>query len=96
MSRYRLCQHVMDDGRMCHSPAMRRRSCCYFHTELRRRRKRMAKARLVQEGVAMAAAARAAAEQAELERIFLPIRNLIDNRPEFKDLRDILCLSPAE
>ncbi len=91
MSRFRLCQHILDDGRKCDSPAMRRRSCCYRHAEVRRRRKRVAMAQLIEE-----CARQAAAEQAKNERIFLRVRNLIDKSPEFSNLRDILCSSRAE
>ena len=43
MRRYRLCQHTKDDGELCGSPAMRRRSYCYFHLEVVRRRRRLAR-----------------------------------------------------
>jgi len=42
----KLCEHIKDDGKVCRSPAMRKQSCCFFHSEQRRREKRMAYARL--------------------------------------------------
>jgi hypothetical protein len=35
------CQHVKDDGALCHAIAMRNRDFCYFHLDLLQRRKRM-------------------------------------------------------
>ena len=43
MRRFRLCQHTKDDGALCGSPAMRRRSYCYFHLEVVRRRRQLAR-----------------------------------------------------
>jgi len=42
MRRVRLCQHTKDDGKLCGSPAMRRKNYCYFHLEAVRRRRRLA------------------------------------------------------
>ncbi len=35
------CQHVKDDGALCHAIAMRNRDYCYFHLDLLQRRKRI-------------------------------------------------------
>ena len=48
MRRFRLCQHTEDDGKLCGSPAMRKKNDCYFHLEVVRRRQppaRMARTR---------------------------------------------------
>lgn len=42
MYRLRLCQHTKDNGELCGSPAMRKKSYCYFHLEVVARRRRMA------------------------------------------------------
>jgi hypothetical protein len=41
MRRFRLCQHTKDDGKLCGSPAMRKKNYCYFHLEVVRRRQRL-------------------------------------------------------
>ena len=33
---YRECRHIKDDGQRCHSPAMKSKPYCYFHTKLKR------------------------------------------------------------
>ncbi len=43
MRRFRLCQHTKDDGELCGSPAMRAKNYCYFHLEVVRRRRRLAR-----------------------------------------------------
>ena len=42
MRRVRLCQHTKDDGKLCGSPALRRKHYCYFHLKVVRRRRRLA------------------------------------------------------
>jgi hypothetical protein len=93
MKGVKLCQHVKDDGVLCGSPALKRRSCCYFHIELRRRRKRMARARLVYGNVAeLPKEARSLIEQINK---LLETENLRRNSFENKTLRDTLGLKPA-
>ena len=46
MPAVKLCHHTKDDGKLCGSPAMKRRTFCYFHLELRRRRQRIARIQL--------------------------------------------------
>ncbi len=43
MRRFRLCQHTKDNGELCGSPAMRGKNYCYFHLEVVRRRRRLAR-----------------------------------------------------
>ena len=43
----RLCGHVKDDGKLCGSPAVRKRRYCRYHGELRQRRYRMARAQYI-------------------------------------------------
>jgi hypothetical protein len=43
MSRFRFCQYTKDDGKLCGSPAKRKKSYCHFHLEVIRRRRRMAR-----------------------------------------------------
>lgn len=43
MRRFRLCQHTKDNGQLCGSPAMRKKSYCHFHLEVVRRRQRLAR-----------------------------------------------------
>ena len=42
MRLFRFCQHTKDNGELCGSPAMRKKSYCYFHLEVVRRRRRLA------------------------------------------------------
>ena len=42
---YRTCDHLMEDGVFCSSPALRNQRFCYFHLDLRARRVQMAQAR---------------------------------------------------
>lgn len=41
MTTIRTCKHVMPDGHLCQSPAMRHQSYCYFHNEHRKKAARM-------------------------------------------------------
>ena len=43
----KLCSYVMPSGRLCGSPALRRRSYCYFHIEQFRRVRRRALRKLM-------------------------------------------------
>jgi len=43
MRHFKLCQHTKDNGELCGSPAMRGKSYCYFHLEVVRRRRRLAR-----------------------------------------------------
>jgi hypothetical protein len=43
MRRFWLCQHTEDDGKLCGSPAMRKKNDCYFHLEVVRRRQPLAR-----------------------------------------------------
>jgi hypothetical protein len=43
----RLCHYTKSDGKVCGSPAMKRRTYCYFHLEAVQREKRMARWRLM-------------------------------------------------
>ena len=42
---YATCDHLMEDGVFCSSPALRNQRFCYFHLDLRARRVQMAQAR---------------------------------------------------
>jgi hypothetical protein len=42
---FKTCQHIMEDGYLCQSPAMRDRRHCYYHSNWRARRMAMARAR---------------------------------------------------
>jgi hypothetical protein len=82
---FKRCLHVKDDGTICEAPAMRRRSCCYFHTELRQRARRKQKARMDWE------LGRQTEAQAAIALNLLRIRNLIDKELLSKILRE-LCV----
>ncbi len=93
MKRVKLCQHVKDDGVLCGSPALKRRSCCYFHIELRRRRRRMARARLNYGNLAeLPKEARSLIE--EISKL-LEVKDLRCNSFGNNTLRDTFGLRPA-
>lgn len=85
MPKFKRCLHVKDDGTVCEAPAMRRRSCCYFHTELRRRQRRKQKARMDWE------LGRQTEAHVAIALNLLRIRNLVDKDRLSNILRD-LCV----
>ncbi len=94
MKRVKLCQHVKHDGVLCGSPALKRRSYCYFHAEVRRRRKRMAQARLISGGVSELS--RKAGAPVRGTGKALEIKNLDLNSFAAKTLRDTLRLKAVD
>ncbi|HKD84876.1 MAG TPA: hypothetical protein VKB58_09030 [Terriglobales bacterium] len=85
MPKFKRCLHVKNDGTVCQAPAMRRRSCCYFHIDVRRRERRKQKARMECE------LRRQGEAQAAIALNLLRLRNLIDKQLLSKILRE-LCV----
>src|SRR5271165_5970881 len=91
--RFRPCHFVKVDGRLCGSPALRRRTYCFFHMEQWRRHDRMVTARIMAEF----------REQDRHQRRLIfeklvkwPwIRNIVLNYFSENILRDIFCVSDA-
>jgi hypothetical protein len=93
MKPVKLCQHIKDNGSFCGSPALRKRRYCYFHDELQRRRRRIARCQLI-----ASTAGEFDLEGKELMSNVVArspeIKNLILNSFNPKTLRDTFGLNP--